>query len=401
MPDDAPASSQTSSHTRPQAGGRLGFDRTIFETEHNIFRDSVRRFLEAEVVPVYDLWEEAGETPREIWKRAGEEGILGTSIPADFGGVEGGFLYDAVVLEELGRLGLAAPAWDLHSYIVAPFLIKFGTDEQKQRYLPGMASGDIIASIAMTEPDTGSDLQGVRTTAVRDGDDYVVNGSKIYITNSIIGDLTLLVCKTDPSLGAKGVSLLLVDTDSPGYVKSKNLKKIGNKAQDTGLLYFEDLRVPARNLLGGENDGWRYLMNGLVQERLIVAVRSMAMVESALEQTVAFTKERKAFGQTVFDFQNTRFRLADIATEAVVGRQFMDRCIAEHANAELDQQTAAMAKLWATELADRTLDQCLQLHGGQGYMWESWIARAWADARVHRIYAGTNEIMRELIGRAL
>jgi acyl-CoA dehydrogenase len=393
--------SLAASHTRPQAGQATGFPRTIFEEGHNIFRESVRRFLEAEVVPPYDSWEEAGETPREIWKRAGEEGILGTSIPADYGGSEGGFLYDAVVLEELGRLGLAAPAWDLHSYIVAPFLIKFGTDEQKERYLPGMASGDIIASIAMTEPNTGSDLQGVRTTAVRDGDDFIVNGSKIYITNSIIGDLTLLVCKTDPSLGAKGVSLLLVDTDSPGYVKSKNLKKIGNKAQDTGLLYFEDLRVPAENLLGGENDGWRYLMNGLVQERLIVAVRSIAMVESALEQTIDFTKERKAFGQTVFDFQNTRFRLADIATEAAVGRQFMDRCIAEHARAELGQQTAAMAKLWTTELADRALDQCLQLHGGQGYMWESWIARAWADARVHRIYAGTNEIMRELIGRAL
>ncbi len=389
------------SHTRPDAGQSMGFPRTIFEDEHNIFRESVRRFLKAEVVPHYSAWEEAGETPRDIWQRAGAEGILGTSIPVDYGGSEGGFLYDAVVLEELGRMGLAAPAWDLHSYIVAPFLIKFGTDAQKARYLPGMASGDIIASIAMTEPDTGSDLQAIRTTAVRDGDDYVVNGSKIYITNSIIGDLTLLVVKTDPSLGARGVSLLLVDADSPGYIKSKNLKKIGNKAQDTGLLYFEDLRVPAANLLGGENDGWRYLMNGLVQERLIVAVRSIAMVESALEQTVAFTKERKAFGQTVFDFQNTRFKLADIATEAVVGRQFMDRCIAEHARAELDQQTAAMAKLWTTELADRALDQCLQLHGGQGYMWESWIARAWADARVHRIYAGTNEIMRELIGRTL
>ncbi len=397
MPDDAPASS----HTRPGAGTTRGFPRAIFEAEHNIFRDSVRRFLEAEVVPEYAAWEDAGQTPREIWLRAGEEGLLGTSIPEAYGGSEAGFLYDSVVLEELGRLGLAAPAWDLHSYIVAPFLIKFGTDDQKARYLPGMASGEIIASIAMTEPDTGSDLQGIRTTAVRDGDDYVVNGSKIYITNSIIGDLTLLVCKTDPTLGARGVSLLLVDTDSPGYVKSKNLKKIGNKAQDTGLLYFEDLRVPAENLLGAENDGWRYLMNGLVQERLIVAVRSIAMVESALEQTIQFTKERKAFGQTVFDFQNTRFKLADIATEAAVGREFMDRCIAEHARAELDPQKAAMAKMWVTELADRTLDQCLQLHGGQGYMWETWIARAWADARVHRIYAGTNEIMRELIGRAL
>lgn len=390
-----------SGHTRPGTGHRLGFARRIFEHEHEQFRDSIRRFLEAEVVPHYSDWEDAGETPREIWKRAGEEGILGTSIPQAYGGAEGGFLFDAIVLEELGRLGLAAPAWDLHSYIVAPFLMKFGSEAQKQQWLPGMASGEIIASIAMTEPDTGSDLQGIRTRAVRDGDDYVINGAKIYITNSIIGDLTLLVAKTDPAQGAKGVSLFLVDAHSPGYVKSKNLKKIGNKAQDTGLLYFEDLRVPAANLLGGENEGWRLLMSGLVQERLIVAVRSMAMVEEALDRTVEFTRERQAFGRSVIDFQNTRFRLADIATEAAVGREFMDRCIASHAEGEVDQQTAAMAKLWTTELADRTLDQCLQLHGGMGYMWESWIARAWADARVHRIYAGTSEIMRELIGRAL
>jgi len=377
------------------------FERRIFAEEHEIFRRSVRRFLETEVVPEYSAWEEAGETPRSIWRRAGEEGILGSSIEAEYGGAEGGFLFDAVVLEELGRLGLAAPAWDLHSYIVAPFISKFGTEAQKARWLPGMASGELIASIGMTEPNTGSDLQGVRTTAVRDGDDFIVNGSKIYITNGIIGDLALLVVKTDPTRGAKGVSLLMVETDRPGYVKSQNLKKIGNKAQDTAVLYFEDVRVPAENLLGGENAGWSCLMSGLVQERLIVAVRSMAMCEAALEQTLEYTKDRQAFGKRIADFQNTRFKLADMATETRVAREFMDRCIAEHAKGWLDPETAAMAKLHATELADRVLDQCLQLHGGMGYMWETQIARMWADARVHRIYAGTNEIMREIIGRAL
>jgi acyl-CoA dehydrogenase len=377
------------------------FARTLFEPEHEIFRDAVRRFLEAEVVPHYADWEEAGVTPRSIWLRAGEQGLLGTSIAEAYGGAEAGFLYDAVVIEELGRLGLAAPAWDLHSYIVAPFLTKFGTDDQKARYLPGMAAGSIITSIGMTEPDTGSDLQGIRTAAVRDGDDYVVNGAKTFITNGIIGDLILLVVKTDPSLGARGVSLLLVDADAPGYVKSRNLKKIGNKAQDTAVLYFEDVRVPAANRLGEENDGWRLLMSGLVQERLIVAVRAMAICEAALETTVGYTKDRKAFGKRIIDFQNSRFKLADAATQVQVGRVFVDRCIAEHAAGWLDSATAAMAKLWTTELQDRVLDDCLQLHGGMGYMWESWIARAWADARVHRIYAGTNEIMREIIGRAL
>ncbi len=384
---------------RPAAMPR--FARTIFDPDHEMFRDSVRRFLEAEVVPHYAAWEEAGETPRDIWLRAGQQGILGTSIPEAYGGAEAGFLYDAIVIEELGRYGLAAPAWDLHSYIVAPFLMKFGTEDQKSRYLTAMATGEKIASIGMTEPDTGSDLQAVRTSAVRDGDDYVVNGSKTFITNGIIGDMILLVVKTDPSLGAKGVSLLIVDTDSPGYIKSQNLKKIGNKAQDTAVLYFEDVRVPVANRLGDENDGWRLLMSGLVQERLIVAVRAMAICEAALETTVEYVKERKAFGKRIIDFQNSRFKLADAATQVRVGREFVDRCIAEHAAGWLDPETAAMAKLWTTELQDRVLDDCLQLHGGMGYMWDTWIARAWADARVHRIYAGTSEIMREIIGRSL
>jgi acyl-CoA dehydrogenase len=368
-----------------------------------LFRDTVKRFIAAEMLPHYAEWEEAGIAPREIWAKAGGAGLLGTSIPSEYGGAEAGFLYDAIVIEELGRAGISGPSFDLHSYIVAPFLIKFGTDAQKQRWLPGMADGTVIASIAMTEPDSGSDLQAVRTTAVRSasGDHYLVNGSKIFITNGIVGDLCLLVVKTDPRSGARGVSLLLVDTASRGYRKSRSLKKIGNKAQDTAVLYFDDLEVPVENRLGGENEGWRLLMSGLVQERLIVAVRAVATAEAALEQTIAYTKERKAFGQRVFDFQNTRFTLAGLVSEVQIARTFMDRCIKLHDAGQCDMRTAAMAKLSTTELQQKVLDACLQLHGGNGYMWEYWIARMWADARVHRIYAGTNEIMKELIGRSL
>ena len=399
MPDTGPS---TAAHTRPGEGRTpLWLPRDLFDADHELFRDQVRRFIESEMLPDYAKWEEAGIAPREIWAKAGEAGLLGTSIPAEHGGSEAGFVYDSIVIEELGRAGTAGPSFDLHSYIVAPFLIKFGTDAQKKQWLPGMAAGTTIASVAMTEPDSGSDLQAVRTTAVRKGDKYVVNGSKIFITNGIVGDLCLLVTKTDSARGAKGVTLLLVDTKSKGYGKSRNLKKIGNKAQDTAVLYFDDLEVPVENCLGGENEGWRLLMSGLVQERLIVAVRAVATCEAALEQTIAFTKQRKAFGQRVFDFQNSRFTLADLVTEVQIARTFMDRCIKLHAAGECDMRTAAMAKLSTTETQHKVLDACLQLHGGAGYMWESWIARQWADARVHRIYAGTNEIMKELIGRTL
>jgi acyl-CoA dehydrogenase len=403
MPDTGAAAT---AHTRPGEGAMpLWLQREIFESEHELFRASVKRFVAEEILPHYAAWEEEGIAPREIWAKAGAAGLLGTSIPAEYGGAEAGFLYDSIVIEELAHAGVSGPSFDLHSYIVAPFLIKFGSDAQKRRWLPGMADGSVIASIAMTEPDSGSDLQAVRTSAVRskdgNGDHYIVNGSKIFITNGIVGDLCLLVAKTDPSKGARGVSLLLVDTAAPGYQKSKSLKKIGNKAQDTAVLYFDDMKVPVDNLLGGENEGWRLLMSGLVQERLIVAVRAIATCETALEQTIAYAKDRKAFGQRVFDFQNTRFTLAELVTEVQIARHFMDRCIKLHAAGACDMRTAAMAKLSSTELQQKVLDACLQLHGGNGYMWEYWIARAWADARVHRIYAGTNEIMKELIGRTL
>jgi acyl-CoA dehydrogenase len=289
----------------------------------------------------------------------------------------------------------------MHAHIVAPFIVEWGTEEQKQRWLPGLASGEIISSIGLTEPDSGSDLQSMRTTALRDGDHYVVNGSKTFITNGIIGDVVLLAVKTDPARRADGVAMLLVDSKLPGFKRGRLLSKVGNKAQDTAELFFEDMRVPADCVLGEENGGWKILMHGLARERMVVAVRSMAICEAAVDQTLEYTQSRAAFGGTIFDFQNTQFTLAEAATGVEATRPFVDRCIELLANDALSPVTAAMAKLWTTELQDRILDDCVQLHGGYGYMWEYPITRAWADARAHRIYAGSNEVMKYIIGRSL
>lgn len=376
------------------------FQRSVFQEEHEAFRRSVRGFLESEVVPRYAQWEEDGYTPREIWQRAGEVGILGTSISEDYGGTSGDFKFDAVVLEELGRLNLAAPAWDMHAYIVAPFLTHFGTTEQKQHWLPRMVRGEAISAIGLTEPNAGSDLAGIRTHAKRDGNGYRINGSKIFITNGIIADLVLLAAKTAPEVGAKGVSLFLIDTKTPGFRRGRKLKKVGNHAQDTAELFFDDMHVPADALLGEtENHGWKQLMHGLAQERMVVAVRSIAMARSAFETTLEHVRNRIAFGKPIASFQNTRFKLAELETDIDVGQPFVDLCIEKLAEGQLSPEMAAKAKLWTTELADRVLDECVQLHGGYGYMWEYPVARAWADARVHRIYAGTNEVMKQIISR--
>ncbi len=375
--------------------------RTLFSPDHEMFRDSVQAFLEAEVVPHYADWEEAGRTPREIWRRAGELGLLGTGIPEEYGGSGGDFLWDAIVIEELGRYGLAAPAWDMHGHIIAPIVATHGTGEQKRRILPAMAAGESIFCIGLTEPDGGSDLAALRTRATPSGNGFLVNGSKTFITNGHIADYILLAANRHPERGAKGVSLFLVPLDSDGIRRGRNLKKIGNKAQDTAELFFDDVRLPGSALLGDSEQGWSQLMHGLARERMVVAVRSMAIAEAALEQTVAYTKDRKAFGQRIFDFQNTQFKLAELATACTALRPFVDRSIQLLARDELSAELAAMAKLASTELADRVLDECLQLHGGHGYMWETPVARAWADARVHRIYAGTNEIMKYIVGRAL
>ncbi len=375
--------------------------RTLFSSEHELFRESVRKFFEQEAVPFHAQWEKDGHIDRALWNKAGEAGMLCSHIPEEYGGMAADFLYSAVVIEEQVRLGLTGVGFSLHSDIVAPYILHYGNEEQKQYYLPKLVSGELVTAIAMTEPGTGSDLQGVKTTAVLDGDEYVINGSKTFITNGWLADLVIVVAKTDAKAGAKGISLFLVDAKTPGFSKGKRLEKVGMKAQDTSELFFQDVRIPKANLLGKEGMGFVYLMQELPQERLTVGVGAIASAEAALKWTLDYTRERKAFGRAVADFQNTRFKLAEMATEIQVGRVFVDRCLELHLNKKLDVPTAAMLKYWGTDLQCKVIDECVQLHGGYGYMWEYPIARAWADSRVQRIYAGTNEIMKEIISRAL
>ena len=375
--------------------------RTVYEPEHEMFRDSVRRFLEKEAVPFHGEWEKAGQIDRALWKKAGEQGFLCPTVPEAFGGVGADFRYNAIVDEEIARLGLTGIGFGLHSDIVAPYLIHHGSEYLKNKYLPGMVSGEIVTAIAMTEPAAGSDLQGVKTTAVLDGDDYLINGSKTFITNGQLADMVIVVCKTDPTEGASGTSLFVVDAGMEGFSKGKNLEKIGMKAQDTSELFFQDVRVPKENLLGNVGMGFAYLMEELPQERLSVGINAVANAEAALEWTTEYVREREAFGKPLAKLQNTRFKLAELATEVSVARTFLDRCLQLHIEGNLDVPTAAQVKLWCTDMQCRVLDECLQLHGGYGYMWEYPIARAWADARVQRIYAGTNEIMKEIIARSL
>ena len=375
--------------------------RTLFSDEHQMFRDQVRRFAETEIAPHHDAWEKAGQVPRDVWRKAGELGMLCSSMPEEYGGGGVDRLYSVIVMEELARVGATGPGFGLHSEIVAPYINRYGSEDQKRDYLPKMARGEMIGAIAMTEPGTGSDLQSVRTTARKDGNELVVNGSKTFITNGQNADLVIVVAKTDPDKGAKGTSLVLVEAGTDGFRKGRNLEKIGLKAQDTSELFFDDVRVPMTNLLGEENQGFIYLMQELAWERLQVAISAVSNAEAALDWTVAYTKDRKAFGKAIADFQNTRFKLAEIKTEVTVARTFVDRCLEMMQADQLDAATAAMAKYWCSDLQCKVIDECLQLHGGYGYMWEYPIARAWADARVQRIYAGTNEIMKEVIARTL
>jgi alkylation response protein AidB-like acyl-CoA dehydrogenase len=375
--------------------------RTLFSSEHELFRESVRKFFEQEAVPFHAQWEKDGHIDRALWNKAGEAGMLCSHIPEEYGGMSADFLYSAVVIEEQARLGLTGVGFSLHSDIAAPYILHYGSEAQKQHYLPKMVSGEVVTAIAMTEPGTGSDLQGVKTAAVLDGDEYVINGSKTFITNGWLADMVIVVAKTDPKGGAKGISLFLVDANTPGFSKGKRLEKVGMKAQDTSELFFQDVRVPKENLLGKEGMGFIYLMQELPQERLTVGVGAIASAEAAIKWTLDYTRERKAFGRAVADFQNTRFKLAEMTTEVQVGRVFVDRCLELHLNKKLDVPTAAMLKYWGTDLQCKVIDECVQLHGGYGYMWEYPIARAWADSRVQRIYAGTNEIMKEIISRSL
>jgi len=376
-------------------------ERTLFSEHHVQFRDTVRRFLEREVAPYHARWEEQGYVDREVWTKAGEAGLLCTSMPEAYGGSDADKLYSVVLFEEIARQGFTGLGFGLHNEIVAPYILSYGTDAQKEKYLPAMARGEIVGAIAMSEPAAGSDLQGVRSTAADKGDHYLLNGSKTFITNGWHADLVIVVAKTDPSAGAKGTSLLLIERGMPGFEKGKRLKKVGMKAQDTSELFFDNVRVPKANLLGEANRGFVYLMQELPWERLQIAITAAEASQAAIDWTVEYTKERKAFGTTVASFQNTRFTLAELQTEVQVARVFVDRCIDLLMQKKLDTATASMAKYWCSDLQCKVIDACVQLHGGYGYMWEYPIARAWADARVQRIYGGTNEIMKEVITRSM
>ena len=380
-------------------------ERTLFNADHEAFRDSFRRFMEKEIAPFHAAWEEQGYVDREVWRKAGENGFLCMTLPEAFGGAGADRLYSVVQMEELARGGFSGIGYGLHSEIVAPYIAHYGTDDQKARYLPALASGEMVGAIAMSEPAAGSDLQGVKSTAIQQPDgSYLLNGSKTFITNGWHADLVIVVAKTDPSAGAKGTSLLLVERGMPGFEKGKRLKKLGMKAQDTSELFFDNVKVPAENLLGGpamQGRGFICLMEQLPWERLQIAIGAVAAAQAAIDWTVTYTKDRKVFGQAVAHYQNTRYKLAELQTEVQVARVFVDKCCELIANDQLDTATASMAKYWCSDLQCKVMDECLQLFGGYGYMWEYPITRAYADARVQRIYGGTNEIMKEVISRGM
>lgn len=375
--------------------------RTLFSEEHDMFRDAVQRFIEKEITPYHAQWEKDGQVSREVWLAAGAQGYLCCSVPEEYGGAGADFLYSTILLEEMSYANVTGPGFHLHSEIVVPYIMHYGTEEQKKAWLPKMARGECIGAIAMTEPGAGSDLQGIKTQAVREGDELVVNGQKVFITNGQLSDLVIVACKTDPKEGAKGISLVVVERGAEGFERGRNLEKIGWHAQDTSELFFDHVRVPASNLLGQEGQGFVHLVEQLPQERLIVAIRSTAVAEAALEWTVEYTNERKAFGKPIAGFQNTRFKLAEIRAQLVTLRVYVDKCIELLMAGELDAVDAAVAKLQSTEILCQSLDDCLQMFGDYGYMWEYPIARAWADNRYARIAGGSTEIMKEIIGRSL
>ncbi|CAM2169537.1 acyl-CoA dehydrogenase [Paraburkholderia sacchari] len=375
--------------------------RTLFKPEHEQFRSSVRRFVEREIVPYHEQWEEQGKVDRDLWLKAGAAGLLCPNLPEAYGGCGADYLFNVVITEELARAGATGPGFAVHSDMVATYIAAFGTEAQKAHWLPKMAAGEVIGALGLTEPSAGSDLKGIRTRAVRDGDDYVINGQKVYISNGQLCDLIVLACKTDPAAGAKGMSFILVEAGREGFRRGRNLKKIGLKAQDTSELFFDDVRVPSSNLLGTEGGAFAMAMSKLAEERLTIAVSAMAVVEAALGWTIDYTADRKAFGQAIADFQNTRFKLAELHAQALALRTFVDRCIELHLRKELDAVDAAAAKMVCTELQCKVVDECLQFFGGYGYMLEYPIARAYIDARVRRIAGGSSEIMREIIGRHL
>jgi acyl-CoA dehydrogenase len=377
--------------------------RDLYSEEHELFRAQFRRFAEAEIAPRVERWNREGRTDKETWRRAGAEGFLGAAAPEEYGGAGGDFLFDAVLIEEMARIRAHAMMMSLHSDICMPYLVNYGTQEQKRRYVPGAISGEIVLAIAMTEPGTGSDLANVQTRAIRRGDHFVLDGAKTFISNGQICDLVIVVARTDPSARPphRGISLLLVEAGTPGFVRGRNLEKLGLKGQDTSELFFQGCAVPAANLLGGEGQGFRMLMSQLQQERLCIAVQSIASCRRALEDTLAYVKQREAFGRRIAAFQNTQFKLAELATEVEVGQAFVDKVLAAHVRREDVVAGASMAKWWTTDLQKRLTSECLQLHGGYGFMAEYPISGDYADAAVQSIYAGSNEIMKVIIARQL
>ncbi len=380
-------------------------ERTLFTPDHQSFRDSFARFCEKEIAPHHEAWEDQGYVDREVWRKAGANGFLCMTMPEEYGGSGADKLYSVVQFEELNARGLTGIGYSLHSEIVAPYILHYGTPEQKAKYLPLLASGEMVGAIAMSEPAAGSDLQGIKSTAIKQADgSYLLNGSKTFITNGWHADLVIVVAKTNPAAGGKGTSLLLVERGMKGFTTGKRLKKLGLKAQDTSELFFDNVPVPAGNLLGGEafeNKGFVCLMEQLPWERMQIAIGAIAAAQAAIDQTVAYVKERKVFGQPVANFQNTRYTLAELQTEVQIAQVFVDKCTELVCQDKLDTATASMAKYWCSALQCKVMDECVQLHGGYGYMWEYPITRAYADARVQRIYGGTNEIMKEVITRAM
>lgn len=378
-------------------------ERLYLTEEHEIFRQALRKFLEKEAVPNYEQWEKNKEVPRSFWKKLGEQGYLCPQVEEKYGGLGTDFGYAVVMNEEMERVGTGMVGISLHNDIVIPYIESYGTEEQKQRWLPGALTGDIITAIGMTEPGAGSDLANIQTTAIRDGDDYIINGEKTFITNGYTADLVVLVCKTDPKANPphRGISLFVVEAGTPGFKKGKKLRKIGQHANDTSELIFEEVRVPRTNLLGEEGKGFYYLMEKLQQERLLVAIQCMASAEKMLELTIDYVKQRQAFGTTISNFQNTQFKIAEMATELEIGRAFVDRLILEHMKGKSIVTEVSMAKWWVSDLAKKIAGECMQLHGGYGYMEEYEIARRYRDIAVTSIYAGSNEIMKQIIAKNL
>lgn len=376
-------------------------ERSLFNQDHRIWRESVNRFVENEITPNHAQWEEDGLVPRELWLKAGQAGMLCCTVPEQYGGLGADYLYDVVVYEELWRAGASGPGFLIHTDLVATYILSFGTEEQKQHWLPKMVSGEAIGSLGMTEPHAGSDLKAIRTKAVRDGDDFVINGQKVFISNGQMCDVLVLATKTDSDAGAHGVTLFLVDANLPGFKRGKNLAKLGMKAQDTSELFFEDLRIPASAMLGGEGEGFKLMMQKLSQERLAQAVRSATVIETVIEYTAEYAAERMAFGKSIAEFQNTQFVLADLKARSVMARVFTDKCIELFVAGQLDPVDAACAKMTTSELHCETVDKCLQIFGGWGYMWEYPIARAYADARIVKIAGGSIEVMKTIISREM